>query len=296
MQLFINILVGFTFSIAATCPGLSESAIAVMWGIYDKMILNVSNLTNGKLTLKQRFDSFKFLAFIGIGFVVGYFVFAKLLSFLMILYPRELSIVFIGFVLGMVPSLIKNEIISEKKFKDTKNFVYLIIGFSIIVGIVILKNIFHINTSHEHINTTGFSIVVDWKLCVTLFLVAFLSGTALALPGLSGALLMMVLGQYYNILGMVSNLHGHLIYLLPLSCFGLGVVFSFLITSRIMEKLLENNKTQVMFFIVGLIIGSIFAIWGGLPTNTISLVISIVISISMFTIVNYLVKNFSYSH
>lgn len=295
MELLLNVLIGFTFSIAATCPGLSESAIAVMWGVYDKLISNVSNLTSKKVSKEEKRKSLVWLLFLGLGFVIGYVVFAKLLSFLMVQYPQELYIVFIGFVLGMIPSLFKQEILKNNKFKVPTNWIYFIIGFCVIVGIVIIKNVLHIDTSH-HTHTKGFSIVVDFRLCITLFLVAFISGTALALPGLSGALLMMVLGQYFNIMGMVSNLTHNLLYILPLACFGLGVAFSFALTSRIMKSLLQTHKTQVMFLITGLILGSVFAIYGGLPTNNMHLWISIALSVVMFTIVNFLVGKYSYNH
>lgn len=296
MELLLNVLIGFTFSIAATCPGLSESAIAVMWGVYDKLISNVSNLTSKSISKEEKTKSLVWLLFLGLGFIIGYVVFAKLLSFLMVQFPKELFIVFIGFVLGMIPTLFKNEIIKSKNYKLPKNWIYFISGFCLIVAIVVIKNILHIDTTqHGHV-AKSFSIVVDYKLCITLFFVAFISGTALALPGLSGALLMMVLGQYFNIMGMVSNLSHNLIYILPLSCFALGVAFSFALTSKIMKKLLQTHKTEVMFLITGLILGSVFAIYGGLPTSQINLAISVGVSIVMFIIVNYLVSKYSYNH
>ena len=105
----INFFKGVAGGIGNIVPGLSGSALLVILGIYDKCIDAISNL------FKDFKNSFKFLFPIGCGILFGTFVFANIIEVSLNNFSLATSIIFVGFMIGTLPSLFKQAY--KEKFK-----------------------------------------------------------------------------------------------------------------------------------------------------------------------------------
>jgi len=139
MSFLINLLRGIVIGTGFIIPGVSGGALAVIMGIYDNIFYSIKNLKNK--------DNFIFLLTVSIGIVIGIIGFGNILLLLLDYREVPTKYVFIGFILGGIPSLIKN--VKEKnkdKFKLTPFLIAIII--SIILYVLETTNN-GINISHE---------------------------------------------------------------------------------------------------------------------------------------------------
>ncbi len=116
---------------------------------------------------------------------------------------------------------------------------------------------------------------------IKLILAGSLAGGAMVIPGISGSLLLVMLGEYYNILGFVNNRM-----IIPVALVGIGAVIGIVGFARIIDKLLKSHRDNTLYFIIGLIVASLVEIWPGF-TLTLSNAITNVI---IFALGVYIVK------
>ena len=100
-----------------------------------------------------------------------------------------------------------------------------------------------------------------------MFFVAMIAITAMVLPGISGSTLLLIFGFYLPIINSIKELlHLHFEYLPMIICFGLGVIVGIVLIIKLVKLCLEEFRAQTIFFIFGLMIGSLYAIVMG-PTT-----------------------------
>jgi putative membrane protein len=114
-----------------------------------------------------------------------------------------------------------------------------------------------------------------------LILAGALAGGAMVIPGISGSLLLVMLGEYYNILGFVNNKM-----IIPIGLVGIGAIIGIVGFARIIDILLKSHRDNTLYFIIGLIVASLLEIW---PGFTLTLRDSI-LNITTFILGIYLVK------
>lgn len=101
--------------------------------------------------------------------------------------------------------------------------------------------------------------------------------SAMVLPGISGSTLLLIFGLYISIMtGIKETLHFNLSYLTALIIFGLGVIIGILSIVKLIKKALKKYRSATIYLVVGLMIGSIYAIIMGpttleVPRNPLSL-------------------------
>ncbi|MCK5835394.1 MAG: DUF368 domain-containing protein, partial [Lentisphaeria bacterium] len=105
---------------------------------------------------------------------------------------------------------------------------------------------------------------LDFKLYLFMFLAGVVSISAMILPGLSGSLVLLVLGRYSLILSCVYSLvkldftiHQFLI----LGSFGIGLVVGLLVFSRFLKMILDRYHSVTLAFLGGLVAGSLYPLW-----------------------------------
>ncbi len=250
MNMFKNIIKGMMIGIANIMPGVSGGTLAVSMGIYDKLIHCITHI------LSEFKESMKFLlpifAGAGIALVALTFVIEALFQY----YPIPTNLLFIGLIVGGLPPVVT-------KVKSHKlSFGHILAGllfFALVVGMAMMGD----NGNRQV--TLNLGIVPMTKLV----LVGIIAAATMIIPGVSGSMVLLILGYYEPIiqqitafctavitLDMAGILHGIAI-LLP---FGIGVLIGILGIAKIIEIIFEKYPVYAYCAIIGLIAASPIAI------------------------------------
>jgi len=232
MNFLINSLKGIAIGAGAILPGISSGVLCVIFGIYEKLLDNILNF------FKDIKNSFKFLFPILVGTFIGILLFSKFLNFLFYAYPLQTKSIFVGLILGSIPSLIK-EINKKEKFKTYYIFYTL---FTFILGIVTVL----IEKNMTFIDTSTISIA-------RLFISGFAMSIGIVIPGISSTIILMLLGVYSTYLISVSSLY--LPVLIPMAS---GILLGCIIFMKITKFLLDKFYMQTFYAIIGFTLGSLF--------------------------------------
>lgn len=253
-EYIINFINGFCMSLADAVPGVSGGTIAFILGFYDNFIGALDDLFRGKLEEKKK--ALIYLIKLGIGWAVGFCIASFVLASLFESKIYEMSSLFLGFIVLAIPLVIKEE--KESLKGKPLNFLWLIFGIALVVAISCLTNfqILDPNLSKP-----------DFLTFVYVFFCASIAICAMVLPGISGSTLLLIFGLYIPIMGLIKdflsfNFHGFWILLV----FGLGIIFGIVCCVRLIKKCLNSFRTQTMYAILGMMIGSLYAIVLG-PTT-----------------------------
>ncbi len=256
MKVVIDMIRGFCMAMADSVPGVSGGTIAFLMGFYDKFINSINDLISGKKA--QKIEALKFLAKLGIGWAIGFVSCVLILAQLFDTYIYEISSLFIGLTLFAIPVVFIEEKHSLKG-KYWSSF-FVVLGAALVFCITYFRPT---NIAENGINLGQPSL----QLGISLFFVAMVAITAMVLPGISGSTLLLIFGFYVPIItGIKEFLHMHFEYFPMLLLFGLGVIVGMALTIKLVKFCLERFRAQTIFFIFGLMIGSLYAIVMG-PTT-----------------------------
>ena len=249
-------------------PGVSGGSMAIVLGIYDKLIHAVSALT--------RLDkaSFFFLCAFSAGGGLGIIAFAKPLLHFMETYPIPTSYFFLGAVAGSVPITFRQGNISRL---SAKAVLYILLG----VVIVALFSAAPIDGLHAQ-TEVGLFFLILW------IVTGFVASIALILPilpGISVSYLLYLLGVYDQILLAISSLSFSL--LIPL---GGGVIAGIVATTKLLEKAMNRYPQATYLIILGFVLGSMWELFPGVPTDLLSLVSAAVPLAAGFAVIYTLSK------
>ena len=258
----INFFNGFMMAIADSVPGVSGGTIAFLLGFYDNFITALDSLLNNK----KRKDGINYLLKIGLGWIVGMGLSVIILSNLFDKHIYKISSLFIGFILFSIPIIIKEEM-SCLKGKYT-NLIFTLLG------IVLVSLITYFNSSE----LSGVSLVnISFGGAIYIFLVGLIAISAMILPGISGSTLLLIFGLYIPVInGIKDILHFNLSSFFGLVIFGLGVITGILSIIKLLKNALDKYRSQTVYTIIGLMLGSLYSIVMGpttldIPKNPISL-------------------------
>ena len=253
-DIFINLFNGFCMALADSVPGVSGGTVAFILGFYDKFISSIDDIFRGKWEEKKK--AVIYLIKIGIGWVIGFLLAASVLSKLFNAKIYEMSSLFLGFIIFAIPLVIRQE---QKVVKDKyKNVIFTILGIAIVVLITVLSQ----NTSFD-INLQNLNI----GTIVYLFVVAMIAISAMILPGISGSTILLIFGIYIPIMNNIrAFLHLDFSVIPSLVIFGFGMIFGVMVFAKLARKCLEKHRSQTVYAILGLMIGSIYSIILG-PTT-----------------------------
>lgn len=253
-ELIMNFIQGFCMALADSVPGVSGGTIAFLLGFYDKFISSLDDLFRGSLEAKK--TALTFLIKLGIGWVIGFGISATILSSLFNTQIYAMSSLFIGFIVFAIPIVIYEE--KDTLKNNYKNIIFTILGIALVVGITILTS-----SNGQGINITNLNI----GTIIYVFIAAAIAISAMVLPGISGSTLLLIFGLYIPIMSAIKEfLHLNFSYLPILIVFGLGVIAGIVTFVRLIKKCLANYRSQSMYTIIGMMIGSLYSIIQG-PTT-----------------------------
>lgn len=256
MKFVVNIFYGFCMALADSVPGVSGGTIAFILGFYDRFIKSLDKLVYGNKQDKK--EAIKFLIKIGIGWLIGMISAILILTKLFESNIYQISSLFLGMILLSIPLIIKEEKNSLKG--KYYNIIFLIIGV-LIVSLITYFN--PISGSEKVIDITNLNI----GLIIYIFIAGMVAISAMVLPGISGSTLLLIFGLYVPIMSSLKSLIKlDFSYLPPVIVFGIGVIVGVVLIIKLVKVALEKYRSQTIYLIIGLMIGSLYAIVMG-PTT-----------------------------
>lgn len=257
-MLILNFIRGIFMAMADSVPGVSGGTIAFILGFYDEFITSLDTITSRKSTKKKK-EALSFLFKIGVGWIFGFIVSVLFISSIFDKEIYKISSLFIGFIIFSIPIIFleeKNSIIGKYV-----NLLWSIVGVTIVFLITYFNPV-----------STGGGLDISFSspslfLYVYVFICGLIAISAMVLPGISGSTLLLIFGLYAPIISSIKELLTlNFAYLPILFVFGLGVIAGILTTIKVIKKLLVSHRSQLIYFILGLMVGSIYAVFMG-PTT-----------------------------
>ena len=253
--MIMQILNGFCMALADSVPGVSGGTIAFLLGFYDKFITAIDDLITGNMEKKK--VAFVFLIKLGIGWVLGFISAVLVLTRVFERHIYAISSLFIGFIIFAIPVVIREE--KESLGQNKKYLFFVLIGMAIVSAITYFNPV----SGGEGMSFDNFS----FGLGVYLFLAGAVAISAMVLPGISGSTLLLIMGIYLPIInGIKEILHFNFSSFLPIFCFGCGILVGVFSVVKLIRKALEHFRAQTIYLIIGMMIGSIYAVIMG-PTT-----------------------------
>jgi len=239
------IVVGALIGVANIIPGVSGGTMAVVFNVYDRIIFAVNGFFRFS-KFREWKENVLFLLPIGVGGVTGIFLFSRAIRYLLATFPMQTNFFFMGLVLGTFPLLINKA--AEEKLR-VLNFIGLILAFLLAAGMGMMSEPTESSTIIQTVTVTS---------GIRIFIGGFVAAAVMILPGVSGSLALMMMGLYSSVLEAIIAMN------LPfLAIMALGVLLGLLTMTKILEILLKKKPQTVYFSILGLVAGSLFALYPG---------------------------------
>lgn len=256
-----SILKGMVIGIANIVPGVSGGTMMVSMGIYDKLIHCITHL------FKEFKKSVLFLIPIALGMLVAIAASSFGLTWLFDNFPIQTNLLFVGLILGGLPAIWNK--VKGNKIK-AGHIIAALLFFAVVVGMAAMGEV------------EGGAADLSSGLINVLKLVGvgIVAAATMVIPGVSGSMMLMLMGVYYPILNAVKDFFSALLHfdiagivsgmgiLVP---FGIGVVAGIFVIAKLVEIVFEKFPMFAYWAIIGLIIASPFAIllMGSFPALTV---------------------------
>jgi putative membrane protein len=228
---FIIMLKGFIIGSSMSVPGVSGGTMAILLGIYDKLIVAISNF------LKDRKRNTLFLLKFCTGAGVGIGSLAFVIQWLLDKFPFPVSFFFLGAVIGGIPALYEKT--KESPLKASS-------GIYFLAGLVGVITIGFLPVGNVNI-TAGTGIA----RCVMLLITGIILALALILPGISTSHMLLVLGMYDSMLQAITKFDVAYISLL-----GIATLIGIFSITKPLEFVMQKFPHQTYCMIIGFVFGS----------------------------------------
>lgn len=248
MKFVIDLLKGMVIGLANIIPGVSGGTMMVSMGIYDNIISSITHIfkefKKSVLTLLPYF----------IGMGAGIVGLSFLITYLFEHFPLPTALLFIGLIIGGIPLIYGKMKHGMKKF----SFVHVVL-FVLLFVMVILLQVFGSRSSGNVVLEPG---IVTMLL---LLIIGVIASATMVIPGVSGSMVLMLLGFYNPILEEVTAFITALVHLdfegllrgiallLP---FGIGVLLGIFFVAKLIEWLLSKYESYTYSGILGLVVAS----------------------------------------
>ncbi|EUJ52713.1 DUF368 domain-containing protein [Listeria fleischmannii] len=265
----IQFFKGMAMGTVETVPGISSSTVAMLFGIYENIIDALHHLTTKKWK-----ESLRYLLPILLGMAFGMGISVIVVHYLLENYNVQVHALFMGCILGMLPLIWQS---GKKNWRSLSNQT-LFLSWPYFLHLF-YYSIFLLEETHfQIVDATAFDYMY-------LFLAGFLASIALVSPGISGALILMILGVYETALDALVQLDFKIIFVVAL-----GVLVGILVTSKLIRYLIHTFRTASHAAILGLLSGSFFILF---PKGSFT-VLEFIVSLFILLITTFAVYRFSF--
>ena len=240
---------GMAMGIADIIPGVSGGTIAFISGIYERFLnalksFNIQllrHLIQGDFRKAADHIDLAFLGSLLLGIFSGIALFSSFLKYMLESHPIVINAFFFGLIVGVSYILLR-----AFKAYSLKTLGWLMLGIVVSWGMI--------NWSSFHLSPTPLGF----------FFAGFMAILAMILPGISGSLILYIIGMYPYVIGLVHELKSFNLtveMMFHFGLFALGAVLSILSLSRFISFLYHQFTSIVTMFFTGFIIGSLSKIW-----------------------------------
>ena len=267
------LLKGFAIGIANIIPGVSGGTLALILGIYERLLKALSDFSfySFKTIIflfsfkRKHYDAFRqemkrvdalFLASVLIGIAAAFIAFSSLMTYLI---DGQHDITY-GFFFGLILASIKVPFSRIKK-RNIKTIIGAIIGIATVVFLASIQTdadkIANAQKAQEiraAAQVTYGGLTINGLLMI--FAAGMLATTAMILPGISGSFISLLLGQYFILLGAVKSAN-----FIVLGVYLLGAIIGIKLFAKMMEFLFKKFHDVIMAFLTGLVVGSLYVTW-----------------------------------
>lgn len=245
-----SVLKGIVIGIANIVPGVSGGTMMVSMGIYDKLIHCITHL------FSEFKKSVKFLFPIAVGMLIAIVGSSFVLKELFARIPIQTNLLFVGLILGGLPAI-------QKKVKGERvkigHIIAAIVFFALVAGMAAMGE------------TEGAAVNLSFSVTnvLILFAVGVITSATMVIPGVSGSMVLMLMGYYEPILVTITDFVTALVHLdmngILAGCgilipFGIGVVAGIFGIAKLVEIVFEKFPLYAYWAIIGLILASPVAI------------------------------------
>ena len=245
----VTAIKGACMGAADVIPGVSGGTIAFIMGIYDEFVGSLASINKEavKLLFSGKFKAFwkhingSFLLSLVIGIGISVVALAGIMQYLLANKPIQTWAFFFGLIVASSIFIIRG--ISGWKLREV-----LFLIFGVILGVTIC-------TLSPTKTPDGL-----WFI----FLSGAIAICAMILPGISGSFILLILGKYQYIMGVISDLVSGVNIgqnILIIGVFGIGAVIGILSFSKLLHWLLARWEKETMIVLAGFIIGSLVKVW-----------------------------------
>ncbi|MER2090226.1 MAG: DUF368 domain-containing protein [Sporosarcina sp.] len=248
-----NLYRGFFMGISDLIPGVSGGTIAFILGIYDDLLASISGFFS-----RDWRKHIGFLLPLGIGIGATLLLFSRVIEYLLKNHFAPTQFFFMGLVIGVLPFITKEA--GVKKNFNWKHVILMILVGAALASLAFVK-------PHDMAVITSLTA----SNAVGLFFAGWAGSMAMLLPGISGSFILLLLGVYSTAIGALSNLNLPIIVVI-----GAGVIVGFIVSSKAISYLLKHFTYVTFAVIIGLIIGSVFVIYPGIPESGTPFVMSVI--------------------
>ena len=229
-----NVIIGTLMGIFMMLPGASGATMAVIFGVYERLIRDISKLR------EYLISDIRFLLTLGIGGIIGILICAKGLDTLIDSYKIPAMLFFAALIAVQVPDIAKN--VEDEGKKLTKyNILAMVMGFLVMMAVL-------------YIGTFENAEDVDYGI-VGMFFAGVLYAVCALSPGISGSTILLTLGLLVPVLDAISDLKMSAI--LPIL---LGAVVGVLCFAKLINHFINNNRRSTYCAILGLTVGSVVTV------------------------------------
>ena len=240
----IDTLKGFIIGAANVIPGASGGTLALVIGIYEKLIGALSNIASD---LK---NSLKTLAPILLGVAIAFLTLSHVITFCLDKFLFATIMLFFGAVLGGMPMLAGK--VKGKKVKPAYIAVA-VVTFAVVIGLVFLG-------TGADVDISTFSI----GKILLLFVAGAVAAATMVIPGVSGSAFLMTIGLYEPVMNQVKALtssdgdKGHA--LIVVLIVAVGIIVGIVGIAKLIDMLLKNYETGTYWAIIGFVLSSAIVI------------------------------------
>lgn len=247
---------GMLMGISNIIPGVSGGTMAVSLGIYDDLIFSITQF------FRKKRKSIKFLVPLGVGLALGIIFFSYAIEFLLAEYAFITSLAFVGLILGGLPVLLKEfkqALIENNEKISIRHGLVFIVFMIVVIGFSLMQ---------EPVENAS-ALEISFGNILILFGIGIIASATMIIPGISGSLVLMIFGYYYQLLQLLTsffnntlalNWEGIFENLVLIAPVGLGILLGIFLVSKMIEYLFIHYPSLTYSGILGLVIASPFAI------------------------------------
>lgn len=251
-----RVLCGFCLGISIFAPGISGSIMAIIMGIYDKLIDITSN------PFKNLKNNIKFLLPMGIGAAISLVLFVLAFSYLFETYENVVYMLFIGLIAGNLPMVYKEA--NKNKFKW-----YYLLGALVAVAIAFVVGVMSEGVGSAQTAGSGVNLAY-------IALSGAVTGMASIVPGMSISMLLIVMGVYDTLIAAAKSFD-----IVVLGVVGISFVIAMVLFSKVIKFVFNKFNGIANYMVLGFLVGSIGGVICTLPKGSFSIAGIIMLAIGL---------------